>query len=153
MCLNYFISNAQPIPSWKITQIESALRNKDSVIIINFWATFCIPCIEEMPELMKVAKQYENQKVKLYFVSLDFKENYPGKLKSFVAKRKWKSNFIWLNETNADYFCPFIDSSWTGSLPATIVYNYSTGFKHFWEQKITASQLEAVLEKAVTKKN
>jgi hypothetical protein len=94
-----------------------------------------------MPDLLAVKNKYKNKAVKFYFVSLDFIEDYPKKIKSFVQKKKWKGNFVWLNETNGDFICPIIDSNWSGAIPATVVYQQRYDKKKFWEGEITKSTL------------
>ena len=74
------------------------------MLIINFWATFCKPCVEEIPDLIKLSKQCKKEKVTLYLVSLDLKDYYPKKIQKFVAQKKYAANIAWLNESNADYF-------------------------------------------------
>jgi len=78
----------------------------------------------------------------LILVSLDGKENYPKQLRNFVNKRKFTTEIFWLDETNADYFCPKIDSTWTGAIPATLLVNPKTGQRKFFEQPLTPQKLE-----------
>jgi thiol-disulfide isomerase/thioredoxin len=139
-------SYAQQIPKWKITKVTELFKNTDSIIIINFWATFCGPCIEEIPDLIKMAKKYEKQKVKLYLVSLDFADAYPTKIKKFVAQKKYKTNVAWLDETDADYFCPLVDYNWSGSIPATLIINSTTGVKQFFEKKLSATEMDNAIK-------
>src|SRR5829696_12637 len=99
--------SAQEIPKWKIQQLESYIRETDKPLIINFWASFCKPCIEEIPYFESLVKKYEKAGVQLLLVSLDLQEAYP-KIKDFAGKHKFGSSIVYLNETNADIFCPRI---------------------------------------------
>jgi thiol-disulfide isomerase/thioredoxin len=140
----------QTIPKWKITDVvDYYSKNNDSIYIINFWSTYCQPCIEEIPYLQRISKQYEAQKVKLVLVSLDVASFYPKKLKSFVSKRKFTAQVVWLNETNADIFCPAIDAKWSGAIPATIIVNNKKGYKQFYEEQFTPSQFEEAVKAAL----
>src|SRR5688500_12971766 len=69
-------SNAQSIPKWKITDVEEYIKKSETPVIVNFWATYCIPCIEEIPYFQELVKKYENKRVKLLLVSLDFEDFY-----------------------------------------------------------------------------
>lgn len=139
-------------PAQKITVVKMAdvvqriNQPNDTTYIINFWATFCKPCVEEMPGLLKVAEKYKTQKVKLLLVSLDLPAYYPKRIADFVNEKKWKTSIAWLNETNADYFCPMIDSSWSGAIPATVVVNAKRGYKKFWEGEVREQVLDKELK-------
>ena len=113
-------------------------------MIVNFWATFCIPCIEEIPYFQALVKKHEKDSVKLLLVSLDLKDDYK-KIKPFAAKRKFTAPIVWLNESNADYFCPKVDAKWSGAIPATLFINNITGYRKFYEEQIP----EATLEKEI----
>src|SRR5688500_11337052 len=84
-------SQAQIIPSWKAPVLADYIKTSDSVLVVNFWATFCKPCIEEIPYFETAVKKYEDKKVKLLLVSLDLKDQYPKKVTSFVDINKYSS--------------------------------------------------------------
>ncbi len=143
------MANAQSIPSVKITELEKYITTSDSVLVINFWATFCKPCVEEIPYLQSISKKYAGQKVKLLLVSLDVPAAYPARLGTFIKKNQWEASVWWLNETDADYFCPKVDTKWSGSIPATLIVNPSRQYKHFSEQQLSAAEFEQQLKKAI----
>ena len=144
LCLAFSTVQAQEISKWKIENLDQYIRESEGILVINFWATFCKPCVAEIPGFIAtVAKQKE--KVRLLLVSLDMRNAYPQKLKNFLTEKKWKGQFIWLDETNADHFCPMIDSSWSGAIPATVVINKARGYKKFWEGELR----EEVLNKEI----
>ena len=141
---------SQTIPKWKINDVVNYYtKNNDTTYVVNFWSTYCQPCIEEMPYLQSISKKYTKQKVKLVFVSLDAKSFYPKKLKTFLKKHKITARCIWLNETNADIFCPAVDEKWSGAIPATIIVHNKKGYKQFYEQQFTPQQFEEALKKAL----
>ena len=140
---------AQAIPKWKITDVEKYMMQKDAVLIINFWATFCKPCVAEIPSFINTANQYKKDKVKLLLVSLDLPSYYPAKIASFAKKRNFKTNIVWLNETNADIFCPRVDTSWSGSIPSTLMINTKTGYRKFFEEEIPTEEFEKELKLAI----
>lgn len=140
----------QSIPKWKITDFEKYVADsKDEVLVINFWATFCKPCVAEIPFFISITDKYKDQKVKLMLVSLDLPSFYPKKIADFAKKHKFNTNIVWLDETNADYFCPKVDAKWSGSIPATLIVNTKTGYRQFFEEEIEPQVFEEALKKAI----
>jgi thiol-disulfide isomerase/thioredoxin len=140
------------IPTWKITDVEKYMNSgKDEVLVINFWATFCKPCIAEIPSFIEVTNKYKDQNVKLLLVSLDLPSFYPKKIAAFAKKHNFNTNIVWLDETNADYFCPKIDVKWSGSIPATLIINPKTGFRKFFEEEIEKDKFEGAVKEAMGK--
>lgn len=144
------VANSQSIRKWKIEDVvKSYSKNNDTVYVVNFWATFCKPCIAEIPDFIKIVKKYEKQKVKLLLVSLDLPSYYPAKIAAFAKKNTYHVPIVWLNETNADHFCPVIDPKWSGSIPSTIVVNNKTGYRKFTEGEMSAADFEAMIREAI----
>jgi thiol-disulfide isomerase/thioredoxin len=137
---------AQDIKSVKITELEKTIAESKTPLIINFWATFCIPCIEEIPYFQEEVKKHEKEGVQLLLVSLDLKSHYPQKVKAFTTKQKFTAPMVWLNETDADYFCPKIDPKWSGSIPASLFINNKTGYRKFIEAELTREELVKEIE-------
>ena len=140
------------IPKWKITDVEKYMNSgKDEVLVINFWATFCKPCVAEIPSFIEITNKYKDQNVKLLLVSLDLPSFYPKKVAAFAKKNNWNANIVWLEETNADYFCPKIDPKWSGSIPATLIINPKTGYRKFFEEEMEKEKFELAVKEAIGK--
>src|SRR5688572_27665356 len=122
-CFFSIQAHAQNIAKWKVADVEKYLTSSDGVVVVNMWATFCKPCVAEIPGFIKITNQYKKDKVQLLLVSLDLPSLYPKKIASFAKKHKFDSRIVWLDETDADYFCPKIDKAWSGSIPATLFLN------------------------------
>jgi thiol-disulfide isomerase/thioredoxin len=142
-------SFSQSVSSWTIEELENSIEHSDSVLVINFWATFCKPCIEEIPDMLAVVEKYKKDGVKLLLVSLDLPEAYPAGIDSFALANEYTAPVIWLNETNADHFCPRIDETWSGSIPATLIYNRKNNYSFFLEQQLSRERFEEELKKAL----
>ncbi len=136
---------AQDIRLVKIAELDQLIRQTEQPVILNFWATWCKPCVEELPSLMLEVKKYKADSLQLILVSLDDKENFPGKLRDFISNRNYEGTFLWLDETNADYFCPVIDTSWSGAIPATLFLNKKNAYRKFVEAKLTDRTLQDIL--------
>jgi len=144
-------ARGQQIPKWKIEDVvKSFSANNDTTYVVNFWATFCKPCIAEIPDFISITDKYKNKKVKLLLVSLDLPAFYPAKIAAFAKKNNYKTNIAWLNETDADRFCPMIDAKWSGAIPATIIVNNKTGYKRFAEDQISPADFEKYLNDAIS---
>jgi len=145
-------ASGQDIQKLKITDIEKFIANGNGdILVINFWATFCKPCVAEIPFFISTVEKYKSQRVKLMLVSLDMPSYYPARIASFAKKHKFNSNIVWLDESNADYFCPKIDSAWSGSIPATLIINTATGFRKFAEEEMTPESLEMAIKEVISK--
>lgn len=130
----------------KITDLERIIAESKTPLIINFWATYCKPCIEEMPYFLALEKEYKKDKLQLLLVSLDLEGDYPSKVNAFLQKRKITSSSAWLDETNADYFCPKIDTAWSGALPATLFVNNNDKYKKLVEDSFSKEKLKKEVE-------
>src|SRR3569833_2160748 len=144
LCCN--CAYAQQIPAWSADQVIQHTSSKDTLYIINFWATWCAPCVQELPEFNHLRRHYENAPVKVILVSLDFKEDYPHKLARFVEKKGLTPQIAWLSDSDPNVFIPKIENSWEGSIPATILVHPGKGFKHLIEGTITESQVADIVD-------
>ncbi len=137
-----FMTKAQQIKKIKIADLENYIEKSDHPIIINFWATYCSPCVEEIPYFEKMVAANKDEKVELLLISLDIPSFYPTKISSFVKEKNYASSVWWLNETNADYFCAIIDKQWSGGIPSTLFVNNKTHYRKFFERQLTEPQVE-----------
>lgn len=143
---------SQAIEKVKAPALVERYQSGKGVIVVNFWSTWCKPCVEEIPHFLQVYDSLKAKGVQLWLVSQDTRELYQsGKLKNYVAKQKgWsRANLLWLDETNADYYCPIIDKAWSGVIPATLIINPSTGYRKFIEESMTAEKLVEEIGKAM----
>ena len=141
--------SGQDIKAIKVTELAKTIKESKSPLIVNFWATFCVPCLQEIPYFQELTEQYKSSNVSLIFVSLDLKEAYPRKVNEMAKKLNLVNPVVWLNETNADYFCPKIDTSWTGGMPSTLFVNNSTGYHKFFEDQLSKEKLEREIQEMV----
>lgn len=125
--------------------LEPFLNKKDeNIYVVNFWATWCAPCIKELPYYEKLNETYSENGVEVLLVSLDFPKQYETKLKPFIKDKKLKSKVIALNDKNSNYWIPKISEDWTGAIPATLIYNKDK--RQFYEKSFTYEELETELK-------
>lgn len=154
--LMFFASfaNAQTrVKAWKVTDAENFLKEAPTdVVVMSFWATFCKPCLAEIPSFIRTVKSAGEGRVSLVLVSLDLPSQFPKKIYRFAKKNGLDASLAWLNETDADYFCPRIDKHWSGSIPATLFVNRSTGVRKFFEQELSEEEFSSALEEVMSAK-
>ena len=99
---------------------ERLKQGKDTTYIVNFWATWCAPCIKEIPHFEKLQQEKKADKLKVLLVSVDFKDRLENSVASFVKKRQLKNEVFLLDETDPQDYINRIDKSWSGAIPATL---------------------------------
>ena len=109
---------------------KEILSDKNTVYVVNFWATWCAPCVKELPHFEQLNS--ENKNIKVVFVSLDFKNQFESKLLPFLKKKSIKSEVVFLSDTNYNTWLPMVDKDWSGSIPATLIIK--NGDKFFVEK-------------------
>ncbi len=98
---------------------KNVLIEDENVYVINFWATWCAPCIKELPYFEKLNS--ENKNVKVILVSLDSKKDLDKKLIPFIEKRKLKSKVLLLADKDYNTWLSKVDDDWSGAIPATLI--------------------------------
>lgn len=115
-------------------------KKNDTTYVVNFWATWCVPCIKELPHFEEINKKYKQNKVKVLLVSLDMHKTINDKLLPFIQSHQLKSDVVVLRDPDADTWIRKIDTTWTGALPATLIYNKD--MRKFYEKTFTYNELE-----------
>ena len=99
---------------------ERLEQGRDTTYIINFWATWCAPCIKELPHFEKLQQDKQKEKLKVLLVSVDFKNRLEKSVIPFVKKRGLKNEVFLLDETDQQVYIDRIDETWSGAIPATL---------------------------------
>jgi thiol-disulfide isomerase/thioredoxin len=97
-------------------------RQTDTIYVINFWATWCAPCVAELPLFEQLSQQIQGKKIKVLLVSIDFKRDLETKLKPFLAKRTLQTPVISLTDSRQQLWIDKVDPNWSGAIPATLIY-------------------------------
>ncbi|WP_163397596.1 TlpA family protein disulfide reductase [Flavobacterium fluviatile] len=116
-----FTAYSQNVKLINIDQLNERIKSgKDSTYVVNFWATWCAPCIKELPHFEELGAEYKSDKLVVLLISVDFKSKLSSAVVPFVKKKNLKSEVFLLNESSPQEYIDRIDPSWSGSIPATI---------------------------------
>lgn len=151
--LLFVFANAQKKPAvYKIDDLLKRIHNNsDTVYVVNFWATWCKPCVAELPEFEKlnIETTHANmgKKVKVLLVSMDFKENISDKLVPFLQKNNYATECVLLDEVDGNSFINKINPKWSGAIPATFITKQNRKQEEFVEKKLHYEDLKLFLDK------
>lgn len=136
----------EEIRAVKFKEIQR-LMDEDSgdLQVINFWATWCKPCVQEMPGFEKAREKYASKGVKFTLVSLDFKEDLKNKVIPFVKRKDIKSDVILLDNTKYDTWIGKVDEKWEGEIPATLFINKKKGVRYFIKGSVEFDELDQTI--------
>lgn len=119
-----YVKDGITVKSFDFNSFEPYLhQNDETTYVINFWATWCLPCVKELPYFEQLNEKYKGQNVKVILVSLDLPKKVESNLIPFIKKKNLKSEIIHLNDPDANTWIEKVDKSWAGSIPATVIYN------------------------------
>jgi len=133
----------------KFNELQTILNKKDNKLyVVNFWATWCKPCVMELPEFMEVNKAYKsNPHFKMILVSLDMANDVETSVVPFLKKNKIDTDVYLLDDNkHMNDWIPAIDKSWTGAIPATVLYRNGKKLE-FKESKLQKSELVQIINK------
>ncbi len=122
-------------------------QDNDTTYVINFWATWCKPCVKELPYFEALHEAYEGQAVKVVLISLDFPRQLRSALLPFLEKRQLKPEVLVLLDGKYNDWIDRVDPQWSGAIPATLMYNSATGQRRFIGQAVdSVEELQTALE-------
>lgn len=114
--------NAQEIQTVKYEELNDIFhQDQDKLTVVNFWATWCGPCVKEIPYFVEASEQYKNE-VNFIYVSLD-RAKLLDKVEGFVTKNNMTGNLLLLDDSKRmNEWIPMIEPNWQGNIPATVFY-------------------------------
>lgn len=123
--------------------VQEISSRKGRIVIVNFWATWCMPCRVEFPDFVRFGKEFEDKGVDVVFVSTDYEPDMP-QVVDFLEENQvpWESYI----KTGVDFeFITSFHSEWSGALPATFVYDQNGSLRAFWEGITSFKELESTV--------
>lgn len=140
------VSSKAGVPIYDFEGLEPIFRKEnDTTYVINFWATWCAPCVKELPYFEELNQQYQEEKLKVILVSLDFKRQIEKQLIPFLQKHKLSSEVVVLVDPDANSWIDKVHPDWSGAIPATYIYRNDESA--FYEQSFDDfEQLHAIVK-------
>jgi thiol-disulfide isomerase/thioredoxin len=143
------VAQAQQASLIKLDELQKIINSPSSQVkVINFWATWCAPCIKELPLFEKLNQDNKDVKVTLVSMDIDLDPN-PEKVYKFVDRKKIKSQVVILNEKNPNDWIDKIEKEWSGALPATLIINTTNGKRKFVEKELHEGDLEKLIAEVI----
>ncbi|WP_139377401.1 TlpA disulfide reductase family protein [Daejeonella lutea] len=134
--------NAQTVKLLTLNQLDQRIKQgRDTTYIVNFWATWCAPCLKELPYFEKLGANLKNKKVKIFLVSADTKSKLEKAVIPLAKRLKLKNEVFLLNEKSQQVYIDRVDKSWSGALPATLFINKAKRKREFYEKEFTYAEL------------
>lgn len=130
----------------KFEEIDKLIKSPPSekIQVINFWATWCAPCVKELPLFENLNTQNPDE-VEVTLVSLDFADHV-DKVNTFIARKNIKSRVLLLDNIDYNTWIDRVDTSWSGAIPATLIINPKTGHRKFIGKEIKQGELEEAIK-------
>ena len=140
--------SAERVEVIKIDGLQNLIQeDKHKIHVINFWATWCAPCIKELPQFVQLADDHPEVSVSL--VSIDFIENLDSKVIPFLDKKEIKFRTLLMDEVDYNLWIDLVDPSWSGAIPATLIIEPATGKRIFLEKEFENGELEKDYQKFI----
>ncbi len=137
---------SQEFKTYNFEEFKPLLNKQDDkVYVINFWATWCKPCVEEIPAFNQLFENYKNKNVEIIMVSLDFGASVDQRIKLFKERHQMKARIVILDDPDSNSWINKVSSTWSGAIPATLIYNKTK--RNFYEQSFHYEELENELKK------
>lgn len=133
-----------PIVDFKGLQPLLSMSN-DTTYVINFWATWCAPCVKEIPHFEKLNDELKGSKIRVILVNLDFPNQYENRLIPFIEQHKIRSTVVMLDDPNSNFWINEISPKWSGSIPGTLIYNRI--HRDFYEKEFNYEELKETVSK------
>jgi thiol-disulfide isomerase/thioredoxin len=122
--LSSFTVLGQNVEKIKLPELEKILNNpEDKLFVVNFWATWCAPCVKELPHFETVSKDYNSKNIRFLLVSLDFPSQIDKQLIPFLKKNSITLSVSVMMESDYNSWIDKVDPAWQGDIPATLIFN------------------------------
>lgn len=131
----------------KLPALQQLLNKQDdTTYVINFMATWCKPCMEELPFFEKLGAEMKGTKLKIIYISLDQAAHLESKLNTMLQRRKITSTTHLLDETDYNAWIDKIEPTWDGAIPVTFIINHHKNFRKFIHTSTTYEQLSSIVQ-------
>lgn len=120
----------------------------DTTYVLNFWASWCMPCINELPVFEKLNQSVQGQKLKVILVNLDSYKKLHITVIPYLDKQQMQAEVVVLDEPDFNKWIHKVDRSWSGTIPATVIFNHQKKLYKFIEGETTFAELKGIIDNA-----
>lgn len=149
ICLAFpsLTAQGQKVQYLSVPELEKILKNSDNkLFVVNFWATWCPPCVKEIPSFEKVSMEYDTTKVKFIMVSLDFPSQIEKQLIPFIKKQNLSLKVAVMMDIDYNSWIDKVDISWQGEIPATLMFNNKRRVRYFHAGEFDETMLKKKID-------
>lgn len=140
------VATGQQFTQIRIPELEKILSNReDKLLVLNFWATWCPPCVKELPHFQKVGKEFDPDEVSFLLISIDFPSQIDSHLKPFLDKNNVVLDVAVMMETDQNEWIDKVDPSWQGNIPATLMLNNTKKTRKFHAGDLDETELRNMI--------
>lgn len=134
------------VPVVRLADLEQRFAaGSDTVYVVNFWATWCKPCVAELPHFDKLSRSVKGQAVRVLLVSLDDPDELTSKVEPFIRRKGYSADVVLLDEAKPHEWIDKVDATWSGAIPATWLVHQKSGRRQFHEREFDYNTLEAIV--------
>lgn len=139
-------ARSQSVKVIKFDQLNQLIHKpNDTLYVVNFWATWCAPCVKELPEFERARQAYASQKVSVLLVSMDDKADLAKKVNPFVRNRKIQSSVVLLDEPDLNAWVDQVAPEWSGALPMTLILNKQRNVRQYIGRPVKEGELATII--------
>lgn len=139
-------ARSQSVKVIKFDQLNQLIHKpNDTLYVVNFWATWCAPCVKELPEFERARQAYASQKVSVLLVSMDAKADLAKKVNPFVRNRKIQSRVVLLDEPDLNTWVDQLAPEWSGALPMTLILNKQRNVRQYIGRPVKEGELATII--------
>lgn len=144
LCHGFVHSQVRPV-RW--ADLENRFANgKDTLYVVNLWATWCAPCVKELPYFDRLPSRIASRPVKVILVSMDFLSQLQSAVIPFVQKQKIRAEVRIIDEPDQQTFIDQVDKNWSGAIPVTIIFDSKGNKKYFYEKEFSQQELSLSID-------
>ncbi len=144
VCMIASVGNAQ-VKLLSLENFDKRLASgKDTTFVVNFWATWCAPCVEELPHFERLQAEKSSSPLKVILVSVDSKSKLSQVVDPFVKTHKLQSEVYIFDEPDQQKFIDHVNKSWSGSVPATLIVHAASSRRDFYEREFSFEELKTL---------